>query len=166
MLLEIFPIFGLIAFVLLWTHTILGVFEPWLHTRWPRLFDGYVHWSAVTILVCIILHPLLLLIALNFSLADVLAINSPYVLFGVIGWCLLIIYDITKPFRRYNFIARNWTNILIISNIGFVFTFFHSLHVSGDFDIGFMHWLWIFLGVTAIASLIWTYGIRKMLTQN
>ncbi len=161
MLLEIFPWFGLVAFVLLWTHTILGVFEPWLRRRIN--VDAYVHWTAVIILICIILHPLLLLIGIKFHVS---LFNGPglrYILLGLIGWVLLITYDIGKVLKRYNFFVRNWQNVLRISTIGFILIFFHSLYLGEHLQSGFLRHVWIFLGVTAIASAIYTYVVKRFL---
>ena len=62
---NIFPIFGLLAFTLLWLHSMAGVFEEWLRTQFA--FDTFVHWTSLVILASIILHPLILLILVNFD---------------------------------------------------------------------------------------------------
>lgn len=159
---NLFPLFGLAAGSLLWLHAISGVFEPWL--RKHINFDRFVNITATLILWCLILHPLLLLVMLRFNIDELFLFYSPlYLRIGVVAWILLIIYDITKPLKKYNFFAKNWNNILIISNIGFLLTFIHALYLGSDLQSGILRIIWIFYGVTATLGIIYTYGIKRFL---
>jgi hypothetical protein len=163
---AIFPIFGLLAFTLLWLHSISGVFEEKLREMFD--FDAFVRWTALTILVSILLHPLLLLIMAQFN---VLAIFAPgehqfALLLGLFGLILLLTYDIGKMLKKHEFFSKNWTAILIISNIGFILTFFHSLMLGSDLQTQPMRGLWIFYGVTAILAITYTYAIKPFLRRD
>lgn len=159
-LLNLFPSFGLIAFALLWLHAISGVFEPWL--RQYIDFDRYVQTTSILIFISIILHPLLLIIKTDFNFIPIFFYGQAYIWLAILGWLLLIIYDITKPLKKkYDFFVKNWNHILLISNIGFLITFFHSLGVGSDLQSGLLKFIWIFYGVTAILAIIWTYGIDR-----
>ena len=161
---NLFPLFGLLAFSLLWLHSISGVFEPWL--RKQINFDKFVHSTSIIILISIILHPLLLLVSLKFNFSNLfLYYGEKYIRIGVIGWLLLITYDIGKALKKYNFFAKNWNKILIISNIGFLLTFFHSLALGSDLQSGTLRIIWIFYGVTAIIAIIYTYAIKRFLKK-
>jgi hypothetical protein len=157
LLVAIFPIFGLLAFTLLWLHAISGVFEERLREMFD--FDAFVHWTALTILVSILLHPLLLLILLDFDVVGIWA-GGTGIRLGIIGFFLLITYDIGKFLKQRQFFSKNWRAILIISNIGFILTFFHSIMIGSDLQSGFLRYLWIFYGVTAILAIIYTYGVK------
>ena len=157
LLAGIFPIFGLLAFTLLWLHSISGVFEEWLRERFN--FDAFVSATALTILVSMLLHPLLLLPMIDFNILGLWA-GGTGIRLGIIGLLLLLTYDIGKMLKRRHFFSKNWTAILIISNIGFILTFFHSLMLGSDLQSGFMRGLWIFYGVTAILAIIYTYAIK------
>jgi hypothetical protein len=157
---ALFPIFGLLAFTLLWLHSISGVFEEWLRERFN--FDAFVHYTALTILISMLLHPLLLLMILDFNIAGIWA-GGTGIRLGIIGLFLLLTYDIGKALKKYHFFSRNWNAILIVSNIGFILTFFHSLKIGSDLQSGFMRGLWIFYGVTAILAIIYTYGIKRFI---
>jgi len=159
---NLFPLFGLAGFSLLWLHSISGVFEPWL--RQHINFDKYVHDTSMLILICIIAHPLLLLISVSFNFSSVFAIyGTTYIWFAIIGWCLLITYDIGKALKKYDFFVRHWQAILLISTIGFLLTFFHSLNLGSDLQSGPLRIIWIFYGATAILSTIYTYGVKRFL---
>jgi len=158
---DLFPIFGIIAFFLLWIHSMCGVFEEWLR---PRMnFDAFIHWTSLVILVSIILHPLLLLILIKFDLQTLLSASPLPISLGLVGFLLLITYDIGKALRHRAFFARHWNKILIISTVGFILTFFHSLVLGSHLQTGWQRKLWIFFGITAILATIYTYGIKRFL---
>lgn len=161
LLLNLFPFFGLTAFSLLWLHAVSGVFEPWLRRQFN--FDRFVRVTSLIIFICIILHPLLLFIGFNFKLTDILSYGPLYIRLGVIGWLLLITYDIGKALKNSGFFVKNWNLILFISTIGFLLTFFHSRAIGGDLQMGPLKVIWNFYGVTAILSTIYTYGIKRIL---
>lgn len=159
LLANIFPIFGLLGFTLLWLHSISGVFEEWLRARFD--FDYFVNWSAAVILISIIAHPLIVLYMIKFDVSALLSGGIGIVL-GIIGLILLLTYDIFKPLKkRYEFFSRHWNVVLVISTIGFILTFFHSLIVGGDIH-GWLRVLWWFYGVTGILATIWTYGLKPL----
>ena len=159
--LNLFPLFGILAFTLLWLHVISGVFEPWL--RQYIDFDRFVQNTSLLIFVSIILHPLLLLIPVGFNFTLIFTYGKFYIWLAIIGWLLLITYDIGKFLKKkYNFFVRNWTKILLISNVGFVLTFFHSLSIGGNLQSGPLRIVWIFYGITAILGIIYTYGIKRL----
>jgi hypothetical protein len=155
----LFPMFGLLAFTLLWLHAMSGVFEEWLREQFD--FEAFVRWTSLVILISILLHPLLLLILVNFDLKTIFGDGHWAVWLGLAGLILLLTYDVGKALKRYEFFTRNWNKILIVSNIGFILTFFHSFELGSDLQSGFMRGLWIFYGVTAIAAIIYTYGFKR-----
>jgi len=158
---NLFPAFGIVAFTLLWLHAISGVFEPWLRRQID--FDKFVHVTSLIILASIILHPLLLLVETGFSFSKIfLHYEAKYIWFAIIGWFLLITYDIGKVLKKYNFFSRHWNKILVVSTVGFILTFFHSLNLGSDLQAGPLRTIWIFYGVTAILATIYTYGIRRL----
>lgn len=164
-LLTIFPFLGIVAFVLLWTHIMLGVFESQLKKVFKNFdFEAYVRWTALIILICIILHPLFLLVGIGFDLETLFSYGQTYISLGIIGWLLLITYDISKLLqRKYDFFVRQWPKILFISTIGIILIFFHSINLGTHLQSGLLRIIWIFFGVTAIAGAVWIYGIRRLI---
>lgn len=159
---NIFPLFGITAFTLLWLHSLSGVFESWL--RKYINFDIFIQLTSTIILVCIILHPLLLLMLFHFSISDLfLSYDNFYLWLGIIGLLLLLTYDIGKALKKYQFFVTHWNKILIISNIGFLLTFFHSLNLGTDLQSGGLRMIWIFYGITGMISIIYTYGIKRFI---
>ncbi|MDO8496643.1 MAG: hypothetical protein Q7S43_04330 [bacterium] len=163
---NLFPGFGLTAFAILWLHSISGVFEPWLRKYFN--FDNYVRNTSIIVFICILLHPILLFVMINFDFNQLLSSGqAQYIRLGVIGWMLLITYDIGKFLKRkHDFFVRNWKNILLISTIGFIFTFFHSIYLGSDLQSGPLRVVWIFYGTTAILATIYTYGIKRFFLNS
>jgi hypothetical protein len=164
LVISLFPIFGLLAFTLLWLHAMSGVFEEWLRERFN--FDAFVHWTALIILVSMLLHVFMLLTLIKFDLPSLFEHSPVAMTLGLIGFILLLTYDIGKLFKKREFFSRNWNSILIISTIGFILIFFHSLMIGSDLQSGWLRWLWIFYGVTAILATIYTYGIKRYLKKK
>ena len=160
---NIFPIFGLLAFTLLWFHSIMGVFEEYFREMFD--FDRFVDWTATIILVSIILHPLLILILVDFNFPLLLSGHKVAMWLGITGFLLLITYDIAKPWK-FTYFSKYWNTILIVSTIGFILTFFHSLLIGSDLQGGFMRVLWYFYGITGILATIYTYGIKRFLRKE
>ncbi len=156
---ALFPVFGLLAFTLLWLHAISGVFEEKLREMFA--FDTFVHWTALAILVSILLHPLLLLVLIKFRIGLLFSGPSLAIWLGIIGLALLLTYDTGKALKKREFFSRHWRAILVISNIGFILTFFHSYMIGSDLQAGPLRSLWLFYGVTAILAIIYTYGFKK-----
>ena len=161
LLANIFPLFGLLAFTLLWLHAISGVFEEWLRKQID--FDFFVRWSSLVIFFSIILHPLLLLILVKFNFLAIYKGAPLAIALGVVGLLLLLTYDIGKALQKHDFFIRNWRGILIVSSIGTILIFFHSLTLGSDLQSGFLRGLWIFYGTTAVLATIYTYGLKKFL---
>ncbi|MCR4279491.1 MAG: hypothetical protein NUV78_02000 [Candidatus Zambryskibacteria bacterium] len=164
LLAYLFPFFGLLAFTLLWLHAMSGVFEEWLREKFE--FDKFVHWTAIIILVSMILHVLMLLVITRFNISSLFEHNPAAIFLGIVGFVLLLTYDVGKIFRSREFFVRHWDKTLVVSTIGFIFIFFHSLMIGSDLQQGFMRWLWIFYGVTAILATIYTYGIKRFTKRS
>ncbi len=157
---NLYPLLGLVAFSTLWLHAISGVFEEWLVKNFN--LDRFINITVTLILVCFVLHPVLLLISVGFSFTTIFSFgDADDIWFGIVGFLLLITYDIGKALKKHNLFVRHWNKILIISTIGFLLIFPHSLALGGDLQTGLLRKVWIFYGVTAILATIYTYGIKR-----
>jgi len=166
LIVNIFPIFGLLAFTLLWLHAISGAFWEWLCSHFGvETMEEFIGWTALAIFISIVLHPLLLLFLVKFDLPSLISHSPVPIYLGIFGLLLLLTYDIGKVLKKYKILLNNWNSILIISNIGFILTFFHSLLIGSDLQIGFLRNLWIFYGVSAILAITYTYGVKRFLRQ-
>src|SRR3989344_5438175 len=83
-LFNLFPLFGLAAFSILWLHVMSGVFEPFLR-KYIDL-DTFVRNTAMIVFICLIAHPLLLLFAVDFNFGTIFSYGKNYILLGIVGW--------------------------------------------------------------------------------
>ncbi|MBM3206117.1 MAG: hypothetical protein FJZ43_00640 [Candidatus Staskawiczbacteria bacterium] len=162
----LFPFFGLLAASLLWLHSLMGAFENWLRKYIP--FDITVNVTALIILISLILHPLLLLIGMQFSMKNIyLYYGTIPVTLGIISWLLLISYDVVKALKRkFQFFSKHWNAVLIISNIGFLLSFFHALKIGSTLQSGPTRVVWIFYGITAFLCIAYTYAVKPFFIKK
>lgn len=158
---NIFPLFGLAAFSLLWLHIVGPAVEPGIerHVNFRRFLDR----TSSFILVFMLLHPTLLLWIIKFDIAVLLG-GGPYIQLGLIGLVMLLTFDIGDALRKRNFVQKHWEKILLVSTIGFILIFFHSLNLGHDLQEGPLRVVWIFFGITSILAAIYNYGVKRFLS--
>lgn len=161
-IMNFFPLFGIAAFTIMWLHVVSEPFQAWLGQYFDR--EKFVDRTSYLVLVCIIMHPLLVLISIKFNVMMLLQ-GGIYIWLAILGFFLLIIFDIGKFLQKKEFFFRHWNKILFLSTIGFLLIFFHSLGIGSNLQSGFLRKLWIFYGVTGIIATIYTYGIKRFLSK-
>lgn len=162
---TIFPFLGLVMIALLWLHSLMGIWENWL--REHIAFDWFVKHTATVILWCLLLHPILLLVAFSFNIADIYAYYGKTLIgLGIVSWLLLISYDITKPFKKYDVIGKNWQKILFISNLGFLLSFAHAIRANGVIETPLLKYLLIFYGITGTVGIVYTYIVAPLMKKS
>ena len=166
LLLNLFPVFGLLAISTMWLHIVGGALRPWLEKYID--FQRFVSKSSVIVLFLIILHPLLLFTGIGFQNAgSVLGLyDSKYIRLAIIAWFILVGYDVAKRFKNRQFFVKHWETVKLISTIGFFLALSHSLGLGSDLQAGPLRSVWIFYGVSAAIAAVYTYGVRRFLRQN
>jgi len=158
---NLFPLFGILSFTILWLHVISGVFEEKLRTLFN--FDLYVKHTAQVVFISILAHPLLLFLAYDLDLLGIIGVYGSWpIRLGVTAWLLLITYDVGRLLQKREFFSRHWRKILFISTIGIIVAFFHSFTIGGDLQEGPLRALWIIYGVTAILATIKNFGLIRI----
>lgn len=112
--LALFPLLGLLAWSIMWTHYALGgvrLVYPFEHNQL------YSRVSAVVVLACLLLHPGLLAWG-QFDLSGTLPPGSFYsyvapslkgaVLLGTISLIIFISFDVFEFFKKRAWVQRNW----------------------------------------------------------
>jgi len=163
LLLNLSPVLGLAAFSIMWLHVVGGALRGWLEKYFN--FERLATNSSIAVLFLIILHPLLFFIGIGLDrIGDTFIYYEPiYIWLAIIGWFVLVGYDVAKRFKNRDFFARHWNSVKFISTLGFFLVFFHSLGLGSDLQAGPLRYVWIFYGITAAAATIYTYGIKKFL---
>lgn len=160
LLTNLFPLFGLAAFAILWLHIVGPAFEPWLSGQVN--FKRFLVWTEPIILVFMLAHPLALLIIAKFNISLILS-GGAYIVLGIVGLLLLVTFDISTALKKRNFVERHWNKILMVSTIGFILIFFHSYFIGHDTRAGELNNVWLFFGITAILSAVYNYGVKRFI---
>jgi hypothetical protein len=158
LLVTLFPAFGLLAFTIMYLHIIGRPFASLLE-RYIS-FSRFERVSSYVVLLSIILHPLLrgvnmfiegypLWIGVGTELSITL---------GVLGFLLLISYDLGRAFARSAFVERYWPAIDLMSTGGFYVIWLHAFLIGGDLHGGLMRMVWIFYGVTALTASLYVFA--------
>lgn len=159
---SIFPLFGLIAFTLIWSQIMLGAFMRPLEKIYPKIFPLHIFFGIAT-LIFAVLHPFLF--TLNFipdRLSDYLSYSyttpalKTYVQLGQIGFLLLVAGVLAGLLRNWPPIKRYWHWFHLVNYAVFFLTFFHSWNLGTDVQGSeILRSLWIFFGVTVIIGFIY-----------
>jgi len=162
-LFDLFPVLGLLAFSIMWTHVVAGAFVEKIEKFFN--YKKYLTWSSAVVFVLIILHPLLALVALVLnggSAKDIFSYGKPiYLWLAIIAFPVLVAYDVAKKFRYKKFLNDHWQKVRLVSTLAFFLTFFHSLGIGRDLQSGDLRTVWIFYGASAALAAIYTYAIKK-----
>lgn len=142
---DVFPVFGLIAFGLMWTHFIYGALRRYFAVEKPMPY-WYGTISSGIVLAMIILHPALLWFMLwldGFGLPPVsyLTVYSPQLLAVICGSIALGIFLAYELKRRFHS-ASWWRYIEYLQIAGMLAIFYHGLELGGELDVPWFMAVW------------------------
>lgn len=162
---DIFPVFGLLAFSIMWLHIVGGVFKNFFDKYIN--FQKFVNQTSVIVLIFLILHPTLFLVHLTSKqIISIFTTGQPiYVWLGVISWIIFICYDIAKISKIQKFLNKYWQTIRFISTVPFFLILIHSLELGSDLQKGPLRFLWIFYGITALFATFYTYIFNSFIKK-
>lgn len=170
---ELFPLFGLLAFSLIWSMYVAGFFGRRWNVESAQLGDYYKVLRAAVVAL-ILLHPALLSWQLwrdGFGLPPG-SIRQNYiapalgwaVTLGFLSWLVFLTYDLGQKFR-----SRSWWKYLEYAGDGAVVAIFiHALSLGGELQISWFRAVWYFYGVILLAVLadIYYRKIKKGLPRT
>ncbi|MEO5691378.1 MAG: hypothetical protein ABIQ64_04280 [Candidatus Saccharimonadales bacterium] len=161
--LTIFPLFGLIAFSLMWVHYVSGfIRDTWFPgASTKRSFTI----TSTAVLALILLHPALLIAQLYrqgsglppgsytdyVSSADVM-----FVSLGVIGLAGLLTFESKRFFGKKTW----WKYMAVISDVSILLIAIHSLQLGQHLQSGWFKYVWYFYIITLIACIVRIYVLK------
>lgn len=149
---TIFPLLGIWAWSIMWTHYFLGG---------VRLLTGgekyalYTKITGYSVLALIVLHPALLAwqqwttnqLLPPMSFYDFVASSMKmYVFFGSVSLLLFITYAIVRRFKNKPIIQNNWHWISISQAVAMILIFIHALAIGGLTNNASYELYWVLLG--------------------
>lgn len=157
----IFPLFGLLAFSLMWSHYIAAALR--LYFKLDKVvLRGYFEITSAVVLLAILIHPSLLAYelwrsGLGLPPESELHYLSPkltiYILIAMLAWLVFLSYE----FRRFFGQKSWWKYVQYGSDIAIWAIYIHALKVGTQVQVGWFHALWIFYGLTLAGALGYIY---------
>jgi hypothetical protein len=156
---NIFPLFGLLAFSLMWVHYVSGVIRDYFFkgesTRKSFIVTSYF------VLVFILLHPTLLVLQLlsdgkGLPPESYKAYNYAYASFITLGLFALVgflIFELKRWFGKKNW----WQYVEIINDAAVVLIMFHSVRLGQHLQNGWYRGVWFFYIATIGFCIARTY---------
>jgi hypothetical protein len=161
---QLFPVLGLIAFSLMWSHYIASVARDLM--KLPRaVLVSYFNWTSYVVLAAICLHPgLLIYQRFRDGYGTPPHSYESYVAPGL-GWvtvlgsaCLLVF--LCYEFRR-RFANRSWWRFVNYAvDLAMLGILYHGLRLGDQLQHGWLKTVWYIYGITLLACLVYTYSKR------
>lgn len=158
---QLFPLFGLVAFSLMWSHYIAAAIRQ--SFRIDRIvLKNYFETTSLVVLAAILLHPGLLAWQLwrdglglppGSELRYVAPALGVYVVIAMISLVVFLAYEFRRVFGEKPW----WKFVQYASDIAIFLIFLHSLKLGSQLQTGWMRGVWYFYGVALAAALVCIY---------
>lgn len=167
---NLFPLFGLLAFSLMWAHYVVSAVRQYVGVPKNEL-KQYIEITSWVVLLAIIAHPGLLEWQLwrdGFGLPPGSVLEhyvSPALRWAVLTGFVSLLVFIVYEFRRKFSGAKWWKYIVYLVDAAMVAIFVHSLNLGADLQEGWLKIVWLFYGATLFMALMYIYYRRFSKTE-
>lgn len=165
----LFPIFGLLAFSLMWSHYIVAVARTHFDID-SSATKQYFEATSWVVLGAILLHPSILIYQLwrdglglpPISYLNYVAPSMKWVVaLGSFSFFIFLAYEFRRKFGKKPW----WKFVQYASDVAMVAIFYHGLRLGSNTQTGWFRAVWLFYGVTLVASLVYIY-YTKLKTKS
>lgn len=156
---SLFPLFGLLAWSLMWTHYVYGV----LIVRYGfARSKSYKRVSELVVFAALWLHPGVLAYQLwvdkqmtpPASFVGYFGHNGTLLLIGaIVAWLTFLSYDVLMRFKDRPFWKRNWFWVSVSQAWAMTAIYFHAIKLGRHIQVSWFKAYWLVLGVTLFASM-------------
>ena len=164
---SLFPLFGLMAFTLMWTHYAAGAMREYFNL--PKETLGlHFQLTSYLVLFCIIAHPLLLELQLYLDGLGLPYESIPAVYTTVLervaviaGITALVCFLFFELYRFYK--DRAWWKYVEWANVGAMFLILaHGFTLGGELRQPWFQVVWLFYAVTLVGAVAYSgYSKRR-----
>lgn len=169
---AIFPLLGLLAFSLMWTHYIAGALRR-LAGMSKTALARYSAMTSWAVLFLILLHPGLFWWQLGQDgygwppISHLLVYTGEPARFALLlGVLALLAFLVFELHRKYA--SRKWWRWVERANIAAMMAIWvHALLLGGELSVSWYMWLWYGYGVSLVAAVIYTnWHTRRKKEEN
>jgi len=164
---QVFPLFGLLAFSIMWSHYTASVFRQ-IKGVDKKVLNTYFQITSLLVLVAILLHPSLLWFQLwrdgyglppNSYLTHYVAPTLRWAAaLGTLGLSIFLAYELRRFFDKKNW----WKYIVYATDVAIIAIFVHGLKLGKNLQQpGWFQKVWYFYGITLLASLLYIYNAKR-----
>ena len=155
--LTLFGLFGLLAWMTMWTHYVYGavrITNP--NLKKPKYYGRLTAWF---VLGAILLHPGILAVELwqngagfpPSSFTDYVGASLQLaVIFGSIALTLFLSFEVFDRIKTKAWVQKYWKAISISQSLAMILIFVHGLRLGSVIDSGWFYWVWIAYGAALI----------------
>jgi hypothetical protein len=161
---QIFPLLGLLAFSLMWTHYVIGTLKEFTTSHQDALKD-YYRWTGYAVLALICLHPGLLIYQLFHDGAGLPPGSYEKYVAPGLGWVTLLGTASLLIFLAFElhrvFGKRSWWHYVVdLSDLAMLAIVYHGLRLGSQLQRGWFHYVWWLYAIVLAAILIRKYAVR------
>jgi len=164
---DVFPLFGLLAFSLMWTHYVTGALRRLLKLDSTTLRSFFRVTSGV-VLALILLHPTIFLTQLwvdGFGLPPLsywqvydVGVERLALLLGTFSLFAFLLFEFRRKFKD-----ASWCKYVEYINLAAMAAiFYHALTLGGELDIGWFRVVWFIYGFLLITAVV----INKLIAKR
>jgi len=162
---NLFPLFGLMAFSMMWSHYVAAALRVYLGVEKEQL-KTYFESTSIFVLVCILLHPGLLIWQLfrdgfglppNSYLHNYVAPSAEWAaLFGTVSLIIFLAYEFHRIYDKKPW----WKYVQYASDVAMILIFIHALRLGRQLGMGWFRMVWWLYGVTLVGSIVYMYATK------
>jgi hypothetical protein len=172
-MLILFRLFGLYAFVLVWSQLMLGALKiPLQRLFGSRILKLHLFLGPFTLLFAFTHYMLFTIGNLLTGLGPFEAISSylgPSVLYGYLGltaFYLMVLTVISAMLRSRPFVKIYWRKIHYTNYVIFLFAFVHSFFIGTEVQSQPLHSLYYFFAISYLIAVGYQWGYKRILKNN
>lgn len=160
----LFPLFGLLAFSLMWTHYVVGAIRRFVGVEKTPLktYFSVTGWAAV---LFILIHPTLLIFQLwrdgqglpPTSYLNYVGSSLKWaVALGTFGFLFFLAFETKRWFSK-----KGWWPIIEYGNVVAMFAIIaHSLALGSSLQTGWFRYVWLFYAISLLISICYIYYLE------
>lgn len=160
----LFPVLGLLAFSLMWTHYVVGTVTDLAEVDEKNL-KSYFRYTGWVVLFLICLHPGLLIYQLFIDGAGVPPLSYERYVAPGLGWITLLgtaSLLVFLAFEAHRWFEKKpwWHYVVDASDFAMLAIVYHALKLGTDLNQGWYLYVWWFYAITLAMVLIRKYYLR------